>query len=421
MFRHLCKQSRKVQTLTSMSGRSFSAAAQAQTVAAPSSRVQPFFEQTRIDYKVEPAPAAHNESHPVIEPKFVWPGRVVMEPSKFTIDCSQMDARDIHHNNESLRAEMKQKFHDVGLVYVTNTGLTDFEDMRDLMGVLLPSEEGMEYKGGSNWRNRIAPNVYDTGAPKEAWLHYHHEMAYVGHSPQSLGFCAKAALPNGRGASYVSDQVAATKELLTTEFGQKLKDKGMCYVRRLTDEAHYAQKAQSEFDVYNHWQKSFGSDDPDEAVEVAQQKGLQVEWDWNHHRFGRYMKTKYYTDVYEYFPQLDVNLLYASVADHYVWFDTWPGVNLSSNEDRPIKITFGDDTDLTYDEVKQFVDIYDKYGIGLNWKVGDVAVMCNWRWAHGRPRYEVKEHESRELGVVLGPVFERRGQKGGKWSFDQQA
>jgi len=88
---------------------------------------------------------------------------------------------------------------------------------------------------------------------------------------------------------------------------------------------------------------------------------------------------------------------------------------LLPNEERPLKITYGDDTEMTQDELKQFVDIYDKYGIPINWAVGEIAVMCNYRWAHGRPIYHLEEGESRELGVVLGGVFDRIGQKEGKW------
>merc|ERR1712039_211399 len=81
---------------------------------------------------------------------------------------------------------------------------------------------------------------------------------------------------------------------------------------------------------------------------------------------------------------------YASVADHWMWFDAWPGVKALDNMDRPIRITYGDDSPMTQEELAQFVDVYDKYGIALEWQQGDIAIMCNYRWAHGRPVYEVK-------------------------------
>jgi len=46
-----------------------------------------------------------------------------------------------------------------------------------------------------------------------------------------------------------------------------------------------------------------------------------------------------------------------------MWFDDWKGVSEVPIEERPLKLTFGDDTEMTWEEKKQFVDVYDKYGI----------------------------------------------------------
>jgi len=411
--------------ISKLSKSQLSAVAQIEQVAqqVEQDRTQPFMDTSSLHVRVEDIEYEQLtrerklKDPPIIEPQFFHKGQFVMDPSKYTIDCNKFNKDEINSDNLLLRNEMISKFNDIGLVYLINTNFKELQDMRKLVSILIPAEMNMEYKGGSNWRNYIEPNIYDTGAPKEAWIHYHHEMAYIKTSPQSLAFCAKSALPNGRGATFVSDQVQATKELLTTPFGQKLKEKGICYIRCLTDEEHYKSAKQSEFDVYNHWQKSFGSTDPEQAGRIAQERGLKIEWNMNHPRYGRYLITRFYIDVYEYFPLIDKNLLYASVADHWMWFDQWPGVNALPNDERPLKITFGDDTELTRDELKQFVDIYDKYGIPIQWNVGDIAILCNFRWAHGRPIYTLdhQTNEERELGVVLGQVYDRQGQMEGKW------
>jgi len=372
-------------------------------------RAQPFIDQTSEIPQTETYHIVPAENPPVITPVFAYPEReALLDTGRFTIDCGG----DV---TEKTRAQMADTYAEHGIVYMTNTGLPDMKSMRDLVEVVIPSDVDMEYRGGSNWRNRIERNVYDTGAPACSHIHYHHEMAYVRRSPSSLGFMAASALPDGRGATFVSDQVAATKALLETDLGRKLKAKGVCYTRCLTDEEHYRTKAQNEFDVYNHWQKSMGTTDPDEAAEVARERGLQIEWDMEHPRYGRYLKTKFYVDAYEYCAAIDANVLFASVADHWMWFDTWPGVQRLPNDERPLKLTFGDDEEMSPEELRQFVDVYDQFGVPLRWQPGEVAVMCNYRWAHGRPMYEVHEGEQRELGVVLGSVFERQGQREDKW------
>ena len=69
-----------------------------------------------------------------------------------------------------------------------------------------------------------------------------------------------------------------------------------------------------------------------------------------------YMKTKFTVSGFEYFPQLDRNLLYSAIADHGSWFDTWPGMaeldymaeyKTAHDAERPLAITYGDGSEMT--------------------------------------------------------------------------
>ncbi|MFW2332827.1 TauD/TfdA family dioxygenase [Ilumatobacter sp.] len=343
--------------------------------------------------------------HEVIEPRW-WTGSPAVDPSRYRIDCSEfvMDADDLRPDGE-LATRMRTTFRDVGLVHLTNTGLVEHSDMRAFAKLVVDAE--MPYRAGANPRDVLEPNVYEVGAPLQAWLHYHHEMAYVGTSTKMVAFLCKRELP-GRGATFVSDNVRATDALLETEFGQKLAELGVCYRRDLTDREAFTDR--EPIGVYNHWQHSLGTHDPDVAARRAAEKGLQVSWGDD-----RLLRTRYYASAFEYFPQLDRNLLFSSVADHSMWFDTWPLVEQLPPEQRPLWMTFGDDTDFTADELRQFVDVYDRFGSPIDWRVGDVGVICNFRFAHGRPSIVLGHDEERELGVLLGEPFERWGSVDGKW------
>jgi hypothetical protein len=341
----------------------------------------------------------------VIEPSW-WTGAPAIDPQNNEIDCSSfaMNENDLEPGSDLARF-MRQTFDNVGLVHLTNTGLTDLAQMRLFAKIVLESE--MEYRAGANPRSALVPSVYDVGAPLQAWLHYHHEMAYVRTSTTALGFLCQRELPD-RGATYLSDNVAATEALLSTEFGQKLRELGVCYRRNLSDREAFV--GQTPIGVYNHWQKSLGTDDPTEAEARAVASGLIAKWGQN-----RMLQTRFYVSAFEYFPRLDRNLLYSSVADHTMWFDTWPLVEQVEPRDRPLWMTFGDDTDFTRDELLQYVDAYDKFGTPIDWRVGDVAVVCNYRFAHGRPSIHLGPNEERELGVMLGEPFERVGERPNAW------
>jgi len=341
----------------------------------------------------------------VIEPRW-WTGSAALPPESFSIDCSgyAMDESDLCPDSE-LSQRIKSTFHNIGLVYLHNTGLTDLQVMRQFAKIVLERE--MVYKGGANPRDDLAPNVYEVGAPLEAWLHYHHEMAYISKSTTMLGFlCHKAT--RGKGHTFVSDNLQATDALLATEFGRKLKELGLCYHRNLTDRDAF--RGTEQIGVYNHWQKSMLTDDPAEAERVARERGLKTEWGPN-----RLLKTRYYISAFEYFPQLDRNVLYSSVADDGMWFDSWPKVMHLPYDERPLKLTFGDDTEMTRAEQKQFVEVYDRFGIPIEWSVGDIVMVCNYRFAHGRPAIHLEDGEERELGVLIGEAYERVQCRDGKW------
>ncbi len=341
----------------------------------------------------------------VIKPRW-WSGAPALPPASFTIDCGDlaMDEPDLKPDSELAR-RMNETFDEIGLVYLVNTGLTDLGAMRQFAKLVIDRE--MQYEGGANPRDMLEPDVYEVGAPLEAWLHYHHEMAYVGHSTRVLGFLCRKALPDG-GHTFVSDNLQATDAILATEFGQKLKELGLCYHRNLTDRDAFA--GTDEIGVYNHWQKSMMTDDADEAEAIARSKGLETEWGPN-----RLLRTRYFISAFEYFPPLDRNVLYSSIADDGMWFDGWPKVMHLPYDERPLKMTFGDGSEMSREEKQQFVDVYDRFGIPIEWNVGDIAIVCNYRFAHGRPGIHLGVGQERELGVLIGESYERVGDLPDKW------
>jgi len=341
----------------------------------------------------------------VIEPRW-WTGTPALPPESFTIDCSEysMGDSDLDRHGE-LATRMNELFDEIGVVYLVNTRLTDLQTMRRFAKLVVENE--MRYKGGANPRSDLEENVYEVGAPLQAWLHYHHEMAYVSHSTRMLGFLSHKSVRD-QGYTYISDNVQATDAILETELGQKLKDLGICYHRNLTDRDYFA--GTEEIGVYNHWQKSMLTEDPDEAEALARSRGLEVEWGPN-----RLLKTRYTISAYEYFPPLNRNLLYSSVADDGMWFDTWPKVMHLPYEERPLKLTYGDLSEFTREEKELFVEIYDRFGVPIRWNTGDIAVVCNYRFAHGRPGIYLADNEERELGVLIGESYERVGDLPGKW------
>eukprot|EP00931_Biecheleriopsis_adriatica_P044822 TRINITY_DN2567_c0_g1_i2.p1 TRINITY_DN2567_c0_g1~~TRINITY_DN2567_c0_g1_i2.p1 ORF type:complete len:390 (-),score=82.09 TRINITY_DN2567_c0_g1_i2:43-1212(-) len=331
----------------------------------------------------------------------------------FTIDCRPYKPGT--WNEAELFDRMRTIYDEHGVVRLTKTGLTDAKDMHKYARAVIKKQ--MKYEGGANPREGIIANVFEVGAPNDAWLHYHHEMAYNQHSMKNLAFCSIKA-PHGKGDTYLSENLSVTDALMQTDLGRKLRDKGVCYIRCLTDRDAYKGEGWAQGQaVYNHWQLSFGADTPEEAEQKARDCGLEVEWvqDPLNESSMRYMKTTLRISAFEYCPSVKRNVLYSSIADHNMWFDTWQGMHDIPPQKRPLHMTFGDGTPFTLDELREWVSLYDDGGIRVRWSEGDILAFCNYRYAHGRPAFTLHKWEERQIGVVLGEKFDRVGTVESAW------
>jgi len=388
---------------TLLQTRLFSAMQQQQATTSPPTAAG-FSLDSPIEYRQAPEGSVFSQKQSnIIRPD--WDkGNFGVPQEEFVLDCSGAGP-------EAMVEKARDAFRKHGACLLLNTGLTQAADMGRIAGQILPDQ--MKYEGGSNPRENVpggqSSNVYEVGAPASAQLHYHTEMAYVGESTSSLAFMSIEALPNGRGATYITNKKAATAALLETPFGRRLKEKGVCYHRDLTDRRQFEGKIEE--GVYNHWQRSFMTEDPQEAQRLAEEKGLRVQWEPETNK----MLTRFYISAFEYCPYTDKNLLYSSIADTGLWFDDWPLVQHLPYEERPLRMTFGDDVPFTRDELLEFIDVHDRFGMKIPWQQGDIAVICNHRVAHGRPGIHLESGEKRKLGVMLGAKYQRRGQLESKW------
>lgn len=75
--------------------------------------------------------------------------------------------------------------------------------------------------------------------------------------------------------------------------------------------------------------------------------------------------------------------------------------------------------EFTQTEIEEWAALYCKYGFQVGGDEamddGDINIFCNFRFAHGRPSFQLKEGEKRDLGVVIGKMYERIGPKVGKY------
>ena len=224
----------------------------------------------RVDILPPRPRATGNDPAPFVQKSIFSPPRYDVRKILSAVDkdgdvAADMDLRD----TQMLKQHIDELYHKTGAVHLVNTGLTsyaEFEAINNIRGAPVAYEGGANMRfpqekvggakrtgGGCFFRHRCPPgggppvprifvkrppqNVYDTGAPREADLQYHHEMAYLNDSPEQVSFFALEATKDPlKGATFISENLGATNMLMDHEFGQRLIDKGCCYVRKLPDQ-----------------------------------------------------------------------------------------------------------------------------------------------------------------------------------------
>jgi alpha-ketoglutarate-dependent taurine dioxygenase len=322
------------------------------------------------------------------------PDFTVMKPPK-KLEDYQIDCREFK-NRSALEEAIRERFSQKGVVLLVNTGLENLNNLKHWGSILI--EDFMKYEGGNGPREQIGNDVYGvSGEPPLIYVLHHHEMSYLPRFPRCIVFGCTAILSKG-GETIIADNVAVTHVLLKTELGQKLKEKGVCYIRNLSDANKPTQL------VHKNWQETFYVDSKEQMETFAQREGWDLKW----MKEGR-LQISYRADAYEYNEALGENVLLTSVCHHGVYFEDWSPFNTLPFDERPFHMTYGDGEAFTDQEVEYFVRIFDDYSLPIFWKPGWIAMIDNEKWTHARPPFTLKKGETREIGLLLGNMKNRLG------------
>ena len=312
----------------------------------------------------------------------------------YMLDCQTFD------NQASLTSAIRTQWHEQGIIVLKNTGMQNLHELQSWAEVLF--EDFTTYDGGSAPRDKWSDTVFQLGdAPATIDLCYHNEGCYLPKYPCCF-VIGSLKCPAEGGKTLIADNEKTTAALLETPVGQALTVKGMRYVRRMTDK--YA--AASDELPYKHWQDVLYVDTRETAEAYIKTQGWDFEWLAN----GT-LRTSYCVDAYEYHEQLGKSLFFAGLASHASFFDQWSPFNSLPDEKRPLNMTFCDGTAFKEEEIRQLYDAYNSASLALNWHQADLALLDNLRWAHARPSYTLKPNEERVMGVTMGIMKERLGNR----------
>jgi hypothetical protein len=261
--------------------------------------------------------------------------------------------------------EVRRVLADDGLVLLRGFDTDDPATLKKVLG-----QFGADPMTDARWstpRSSVGEGAFtSTEYPADQWIVLHSEMSYARTWPRLLLFQCKDAADTG-GATTIANLQAVSDGLgdIVAEFHER--------------EVIYQRNFRKGIDV--PWQNAFGTEDKDEVLEVGKKNGLEVEWRPDgtlrtaQHAQGAIDGPNgplWFNQAHLFHPlQLPARTRAALVA-------------ALGKDGLPRNAVFGDGQAIPDATVERILQVLSDKTENIDWQDGDLAIIDNMRWMHGR-------------------------------------
>ncbi len=191
-----------------------------------------------------------------------------------SIPCAHMDLTG--SVDSSARRELTEEIYGIvdrqGALLLQDTGLETSRGFSEFLSSI--GYHHHSYVGGTSPRTDQGRGVYTaTDIPADVTIPIHQEMSYLDSVPDYVSFFCEDPPENGQKTNLIGDMRRFT-DSLPVELKKRYKGKRARLRRTLPPTG----KNTGFFRAQKCWQETFGTDDREEAVAIADQKGWELSW-----------------------------------------------------------------------------------------------------------------------------------------------
>jgi alpha-ketoglutarate-dependent taurine dioxygenase len=281
-------------------------------------------------------------------------------------------------------------------------GAQDFEYLLD--GLEIPL--GDSYEGGASPRNAVSGKTFtSTEASGNFLITPHNEMCYLPQRPSSIAFYCEVE-PQRYGETPIFNSREMARDL-PGELTKKMQRLGMLYRR-------YAAKRPRYSNVEKTQKQVFGTDKREDVQRILDRIQARSEWDEKGN-----LVFDVHMPAFVRHPQNGqdcMNLVifnrYAHGLDTAFFKERWNPLKLflmnaaiGYAQSKPrvfMRTLWGDGAELSREETQTLLHTAWRHSVLFRWKKGDVLILDNILWGHGR----LNVQGSRRIIAALGQSYD---------------
>ncbi len=272
--------------------------------------------------------------------------------------------------------------------------------------------ETMDYAFGTDKRPEYTKSILgvnDEVSPSN-FVNFHNELAYTDEFPKIISFVC--ITPSLTGGYTPLSNVRTVYNELPNDIKEKLLKYGIKYVRNIRDKKSELSIKNNKIDIKGQkcWQDLFNTNDASEAESICRNI-YKYDTQWLKCRTNNtpILRVMYNLPGFVTIQNDDetvatsfVNSLlgmHGSFFDSYdKYYETLPYI------ERPLHSLWGNGEEFTKEEIQTIKILYQQNSIRFEWKEGDIIIVDNLWWAHGRYPF----FGNRKILALMGIPWKRQ-------------
>lgn len=287
------------------------------------------------------------------------------------------------------RGGLKSLLSNHGAVLLRDFPVKNAQDFASIFQAIL-GQDLMDYKGGEEFRTKIAEQIYTTTeTPSHLQIPLHHELSYSNSPPSYISFYCQNAPEKGTGQTILGRTENITRALKDTpEVWNFFKDQTLTYTSRHPPNGNFFTDINK---THKTWQDVFETEDRAEVERICNEKGYQYQWnnDWLEitRQAPAIKNPDQHFDYAYWFNQ--AHLYHSNPRSRGGWLNhILSSILYMKQSTKPYDISLENGEAIPRDIIYKVYDVLDQHTIKFDWKNQDVLLLDNIKMLHGRAPYK---------------------------------